>query len=74
MTTTKKSKAQSIREIVGFGAGCLLGGLVGALAGLRWQSELAVMVSYAVGLAGGGLGGAWLTRRWFPVRPPVDAD
>ena len=66
MTKKESLKKTSLGEVIGFGTGCLVGGLAGALTGLVWQSELAVMACYGVGLTGGGLCGAWLTRRWFP--------
>jgi hypothetical protein len=63
MNRKESSNKTAFGEVVGFGAGCLVGGLAGALAGLLWQSEWAVMACYAVGLTAGGLFGGWIVRR-----------
>ena len=63
MKTNKRANRSTIKELCGFGAGCLLGGLVGVAAGMWCRTELAVISSYGFGFTGGGILGAIITRR-----------
>jgi len=63
MKNQKHPQASSIKEILGFGLGCLLGGLAGAATGLLFRAEAAVATSYVIGFTGGGFLGTLVTRR-----------
>ncbi|MDB4494183.1 MAG: hypothetical protein ACR2N1_06255 [Rubripirellula sp.] len=59
----KKPLRSRIKEVCGFGLGCLIGGLLGALAGLLSSNETVVILSYSIGFIGGGFLGTSATRR-----------
>ncbi len=59
----KKPLRSRIKEVCGFGLGCLLGGLLGALAGLLYSDEIVVILCYSIGFIGGGFLGISATRR-----------
>jgi len=56
-------QSSSIKEMCGFGMGCLLGGMAGVLTGLLCRSEWAIISSYSIGFAGGGFLGALIVKR-----------
>ena len=63
MKVLRKSSSRPIREILGFGLGCLLGGLTGVGFGWLCRTEVAIITCYGLGFIGGGLLGSLLTRR-----------
>ncbi|MDA7893356.1 hypothetical protein N9B38_00425 [bacterium] len=63
MKTNKSVSHSPIKELCGFGLGCLVGGLTGVGAGLWCQTEVAIITSYAIGFLSGGFLGALITRR-----------
>lgn len=62
MNTNKKLNHSPIKELCGFGVGCLLGGLVGVSIGLWCRTEVAIITSYGLGFVSGGFLGAIITR------------
>jgi uncharacterized protein YcfJ len=63
MRNNKPRHRSSIKEVCGFGLGCLLGGLIGVSAGLLSRNETVIVCSYCIGFVGGGFLGAFVTRR-----------
>ncbi|MDB4749585.1 hypothetical protein OAF83_01640 [Rubripirellula sp.] len=63
MNNNKPHHRSSIKDVCGFGLGCLLGGLIGVLAGLLSRNETMIVFSYCIGFVGGGFLGAFITRR-----------
>ncbi len=63
MNNSQQPHRSRIKEMCGFGLGCLLGGLTGVLAGLLSSNETLIMLCYCIGFVGGGYLGACATRR-----------
>ncbi len=63
LMSNKNSHRSRINEVCGFGLGCLLGGLLGAVAGLLSSNETVVILYYCIGFIGGGFVGASAMKR-----------
>jgi hypothetical protein len=63
MNNNKPLHRSSIKEACRFGVGCLLGGLLGVLAGLLSRNETVIIFSYSIGFVSGGFLAAFATRR-----------